>query len=418
VRVVDAAIRSQVGIAYDEDTLMRLLLISSGQSQGGRLLEGERDTIAALLPANARRIVFIPYAAVEVSYDEYVAGIAPVMTGDLGREVIGIHSVPEGERAALVREADAILVGGGNTFKLLGTLRREGLLPVIRERGEGGTPYIGWSAGANIACPTIGTTNDMPIAEPGGFDALGLVPFQVNPHYLHGNPPGFEGETREARLLEYVELHRDVTVVGLREGTMLEVVDGAIRLIGAHPCRVVSFGRAPVELDATADVSFLLTGDGPPDLALEGRSWRLAARLGPDGAWLDVPAEVRATATFGEGGVAGSGGAMLPCGVAIDGATRGVGRRIDDDGVPRPRRPWRRRSSPRSAARPGGRSAPAAASCCAVPTGPPRSASSSRPRLRSRAGRGRPRPSTTGAVASRACSAARRSPRSSARTGA
>ncbi|MFN7573083.1 MAG: Type 1 glutamine amidotransferase-like domain-containing protein [Betaproteobacteria bacterium] len=113
-------------------------------------------------------------------------------------------------------------------------------------------------ARSNLACPTIMTTNDMPICDPGGFDALGLVPFQINPHYLHGNPPGFKGETREGRIVEYGVLHPDVWVVGLREGTGFAVDDGGIRLLGEAPCRIFRHGREPREVAAGEDFGFLL----------------------------------------------------------------------------------------------------------------------------------------------------------------
>jgi len=119
-------------------------------------------------------------------------------------------------------------------------------------------PYIGWSAGANIACPTIMTTNDMPICDPGGFDALALVPFQINPHYLHGNPPGFKGETREERIREFGVLHPDSWVAGLREGTALRIEDGSVRLLGEAPCRVFRSGTQPREVSPGEDLSFLL----------------------------------------------------------------------------------------------------------------------------------------------------------------
>lgn len=298
---------------------MRLLLMSNSRQPGLGDLEHARDIIADFLPADVRRIAFVPHAAVTQAYDDYARDITPVLE-DLGRELVSIHAVPEADQAGLIRAADVVIVGGGNTWKLLGELRRAGLLPIIRERVNEGTPYIGWSAGANIACPTIATTNDMPIADPGGFDALGLVPFQVNAHYLHGNPPGFDGETREARIREYLELHREATVVGLREGTMLEVVDGAIRLIGDRPCRVFRYGREPLELDPSADVSFLLGAAAPPQTGLEGTAWRLVSYRGPDGAMTDVPAEVRATATFQGGRAVGTGGCNRYTGaVEVDG---------------------------------------------------------------------------------------------------
>jgi dipeptidase E len=171
--------------------------------------------------------------------------------------VTGLHRAHD--LVAAIRGAQAIVVGGGNTWNLLRELRAHRLvLPALRQRVLAGVPYIGWSAGSNIACPTIMTTNDMPICDPGGFDALALVPFQINPHYLHGNPPGFKGETREERIHEFNVLHPDSWVVGLREGTGLRIENGTIRLLGEAQCRIFRGGIEPRELGAGDDFSFLL----------------------------------------------------------------------------------------------------------------------------------------------------------------
>jgi dipeptidase E len=235
---------------------MRLLLISNAKREGLGYLEHAQGQIADFLGPAVRRVAFVPYAAVRKTYDRYVEDVTPALVGFGGKEVVGIHAVAD--KLRLIGEADAIMVGGGNTWKLLGMMREERLLPAIRDRVRGGVPYLGWSAGSNVACPTIQTTNDMPIADAGGYDALGFVPFQINPHYLHGNPPGFKGETREDRILEYLELHRDVVVAGLREGTMLRVEDEATELIGESPCRIFRFGREPEEIEPGGDLSFLL----------------------------------------------------------------------------------------------------------------------------------------------------------------
>jgi dipeptidase E len=121
-----------------------------------------------------------------------------------------------------------------------------------------GTPYLGWSAGSNVACPTLRTTNDMPIIDPCGFDTLGLVPFQINPHYLDKNPEGHGGETREQRIQEFLEINPDTYVVGLREGTMLEVNNSGIKLIGNLPARIFKKGQEPRELTSGDDFGFLI----------------------------------------------------------------------------------------------------------------------------------------------------------------
>ena len=238
---------------------MRLLLLSNAKREGMGYLEHAsaflRDFLA---PPAVREVLFVPYAGVGKTPEQFVEQVRPVFAA-MGIELTGIHAAAD--PVAAVRSAQAIAVGGGNTWKLLRELRERQLLPEIRNRVLAGAPYVGWSAGANIACPTIKTTNDMPICDPGGFDALGLVPFQINPHYLHGNPPGFKGETREERITEFGVLHPRTRVAGLREGTGLLVDGGTIRLLGEAECRVFRHGEPPRELRAGDDFSFLLRGD-------------------------------------------------------------------------------------------------------------------------------------------------------------
>ena len=159
---------------------------------------------------------------------------------------------------AAIRDTATIIVGGGNTWKLLRDVRATGLLPAIRERVTAGTPYVGWSAGSNLVCPTPMTTNDMPICDPRGFEALGLVPFQINPHYLHGNPPGFKGETREERIAEFGVLQPKVWVAGLREGTGLRIEGSRVQLLGNATCRIFRGTAPPREVGADDPLDFLL----------------------------------------------------------------------------------------------------------------------------------------------------------------
>jgi aspartate ammonia-lyase len=211
---------------------MRLLLISNGKREGQSYLEHARDSLAW-----------------------YVEQVRPAFEA-LGLTVTGVHAAAD--PCSIVRTADVVAVGGGNTWKLLRALHDHGLDAAIREQVGFGARYVGWSAGANVACPTIQTTNDMPIADPLGMHAIGLVPFQINPHYLHGNPPGFMGETRETRITEYLEVCRDSTVVGLREGTMLRVADTAVELHGVAPARIFRWRETPEEVEPGDDLSFLL----------------------------------------------------------------------------------------------------------------------------------------------------------------
>ncbi|MBK6603089.1 MAG: dipeptidase PepE [Betaproteobacteria bacterium] len=234
---------------------MRLLLLSNAKCEGMGYLEHAREHVRDFLGGTVPRVLFVPFAAVTRSYDDFVGQTLPVFDA-LGVAVEGIHRCTD--PVAAVNEAPALMIGGGNTWKLLRELRSQALLPAIRARVERGMPYIGWSAGSNVACPTIMTTNDMPICDPHGFDALGLVPFQINPHYLHGNPPGFKGETREERINEYLALHPDVVVAGLREGTAFRVEDATLRLLGDAECRVFRHGQPPRELTRGDDFGFLL----------------------------------------------------------------------------------------------------------------------------------------------------------------
>ena len=153
--------------------------------------------------------------------------------------------------------AECIAVGGGNTFHLVHTLHKLGLMDAIRERVVNGMPYMGWSAGSNIACPSLKTTNDMPIIEPERFDCLNVIPFQINPHYTEQNLVGHGGETRRDRILEFLSVNRDMYVVGLRERCILNVENNKMTLIGPHPLKVFKYG---MEMDLTNDqnLDFLL----------------------------------------------------------------------------------------------------------------------------------------------------------------
>ncbi len=240
---------------------MRLLLLSNSKVEGMDYLEYAQGFLRDFLDGAVGEALFLPYAMVTRSYDDYVGQVRSAFRA-LGVDVTGIHA--HADPIAAVRAAPAIVVGGGSTWKLLRDVRNAGLLHAIRDRVASGVPYIGWSAGANLACPTIMTTNDMPICDPGGFDALGLVPFQVNPHYLHGNPPGHKGETREERIAEFGVLHPRVWVAGLREGTGLRIEGRSARLLGPAPCRVFRHGEAPRELGAGDGFDFLMDAGPAP----------------------------------------------------------------------------------------------------------------------------------------------------------
>jgi dipeptidase E len=234
----------------------RLLLLSNGSELiGDEPSELFRSEVRDFLGARPRRVLFVPFAAVDRTYDNYAARVRAAL-GPMGHEVEGVHAAAD-PRAAVER-ADAVAVGGGNTFHLLREMYAAGIVEAIRERVGRGAPYVGWSAGSNVACPTIRTTNDMPIVEPPSFDALSLVPFQINPHYTGERLPNHHGETRDDRLREFVTANPGVRVVGLREGTMLRVEGAGVRLVGPHPARLFLKGEEPRDLAPAEPFDFLL----------------------------------------------------------------------------------------------------------------------------------------------------------------
>ena len=235
----------------------RLLLLSSSRDANGVYLLHSAGLIRSLLGDTRTRVLFIPYAGVTIAHTEY-ARRAAVPFAALGYQLQSISDAKDPAQA--LAGADAIVVGGGNTFQLLASLYERELLDVIRARVHEGVPYIGWSAGAVIAAPTMGTTNDMPIVEPRSLRALNLVPFQINAHYTDFHQPGHQGETRAERLEEYIEVNRTARVVGLREGCSLRITDDSIALEGTGTASIFSYGAPRAEYAAGDDISFLLRG--------------------------------------------------------------------------------------------------------------------------------------------------------------
>ncbi len=233
---------------------MKLLLISNSTNAGEAYLQYPIGQIASFLEG-VKEIAFVPYAAVTFSYAEYEAKVQ-ARFDEIGIKVRSVHRAKDPRK--MIREAEAICVGGGNTFVLTKKMQEQGLIQAIRSKITKGTPYVGWSAGSNVTCPTICTTNDMPIVQPESFKAIGAVKFQINPHYLDANPEGHAGETREQRILEYIKANPRRWVVGLREGCMLKYVDGKLELIGSRPMRIFKYGVETFEVNAGDDLSFLL----------------------------------------------------------------------------------------------------------------------------------------------------------------
>ena len=232
--------------------MKRLLLLSSSALHGTPYLAHAADGLKDRL-AGVRRVLFIPYALKDQGA---YAAKARAAFESFGFSLDSLHEAPDPKRA--VEQAEAIFTGGGNSFRLLDTLQRMGVMEAIRARVAAGMPYAGASAGTNLACPTIRTTNDMPIVEPSSLNALGLVPFQINPHYLDPDPDSTHmGETREQRLAQYHE-ENDLPVVGLREGTMLWVDGDGVTLKGIRPARIFRRGMAPVEVEPERELGSLL----------------------------------------------------------------------------------------------------------------------------------------------------------------
>lgn len=235
---------------------MRLLLISNSTNPGEPYLDYPKHEIKKFLGDKPINTLFIPYAGITFSHDEYEEKVNNRFL-DINHKVTSIHHFDNPIEA--IENAEAIIVGGGNTWHMVKTLQDKGLMEVIKKKVESGTPYIGWSAGSNIACPTLKTTNDMPISEPKSFNTLNLVPFQINPHYLDAHPENHGGETREMRIEEFMVVNQNTYVVGLREGTMLLIENSKMKMIGNRTARIFKYGQDPIELSSKDDFTYLLS---------------------------------------------------------------------------------------------------------------------------------------------------------------
>ena len=230
----------------------RLLLISNSTSHGSGYLDHCADEIQDFL-GPTKRILFVPFALQDL--DGYAA-IARERFAQMGYGLDSIHESTQAKEAVL--SADALFIGGGNTFRLLNHLIEQDLVDDIRQRVENSMPYIGTSAGSNVACITIKTTNDMPIVEPPTFDALNLVSFNINPHYLDPDPTStHKGETREQRIQEFLE-ENNCVVVGLREGTWIRAEGSKATLGGQNGARLFVRDQEARELSPGDSLDFLL----------------------------------------------------------------------------------------------------------------------------------------------------------------
>lgn len=234
----------------------RLLLLSSSTIYPQRFLDYADKAIQEFLTPKVKKALFIPYASVRALFDDYFKTVSKRFLG-IGYEMESIH-LAANPRDALIN-AEAVVVGGGNTFCLLRNLNEIKAVEQIRARVNDGMPYIGWSAGANIAAPTIKTVNSMPIVEVPTLAALNLVPFQINTHYTEFHPPEHQGESRDDRIAEFLELNPDVYVVGLREGSILNIENANITLSGNKSLRVFRKNRSVKDYRPQEDLRFLLS---------------------------------------------------------------------------------------------------------------------------------------------------------------
>lgn len=215
-----------------------ILAFSSSRTGNGGYLEKARPVIQQLLGDKALTIAFIPFASVSNDYEQYGRMVATAL------EELPYHIkvVQPGDAKETIQNADVIMTGGGNSFKLLHDIYAYQLLNIMRDKINNGTPYIGWSAGANITGPGIGTTNDMPIIMPESFTALHCIPVQINPHYNNYKPEGHNGETRDQRLEEFVLLNPGLPVVALPEGCYLQLKDNMLQYFGDTEGYLFSMG--------------------------------------------------------------------------------------------------------------------------------------------------------------------------------
>jgi len=235
--------------------MSRLLLLSNSTNFGEAYLQYPQAAIRSFLGNEEKEVLFIPYAGVGFSYDDYTSKVAAPFL-EMGYGLRGIHTTNDPKKA--VENAEAIAIGGGNTFALLNLLYQNDLLDVIRRRVSEGIPFMGWSAGSNVAGPSISTTNDMPIIEPPSFKALNLVSFQINPHYTEATLPNHGGETRKDRLNEFIAINPNMKVIGIPEGNLLEVIDDSVKLVGSDEVKVFEQGREIKTYSSQDDLSFIL----------------------------------------------------------------------------------------------------------------------------------------------------------------
>ena len=236
--------------------MSKLLLLSNSTMPGTSFFTWPKPHVKAFLGKGINEVAFIPFAAVTLSFDAYEDAVARAFE-TMGYKVTSVHRTRD--KKALIDGAHAVVVGGGNTFALLNRMYEADLIDAVRAKVTAGAPYIGWSAGANLACPTLKTTNDMPVVMPPSFEALNLVPFQINPHYHEMKFQNQGGETRKERLEEFLLLNPGMKVVGLPEGMFIKRIDNKMKVEGADgTAKLYAAGKPVTDLRPGTDISFLL----------------------------------------------------------------------------------------------------------------------------------------------------------------
>jgi len=243
---------------------MNILLLSNSTMPGEPYLGWCKQTLANFFSSSkVKDVLFIPFAGVNLhqesiihSYDVYTEKVSSVLS-EFGLRITSLHRSNDAERS--IQVAQGILVGGGNTFYLVYMLHKLRIMKTIRNRVlHEGVPFAGWSAGSNIACPGLFTTNDMPIIQPASFETLGLIPFQINPHYTDYHNPQHGGETRRQRIAEFLQVNRKMSVIGLPEGTYLQGNERELLFLGREHALWFSFGKAPFYVENGTNVMKLL----------------------------------------------------------------------------------------------------------------------------------------------------------------
>lgn len=230
---------------------MNIILASTSTLFGEQYLAYLKSEIVTLFKG-VDEIIFIPFARPGgISHDDYTKTAAEFFA-TININVKGLHEFED--KAEAIANAKGFFTGGGNTFLLVKTLHELGLMNILKQNIEQGKPYLGCSAGSNIGGINMKTTNDMPIVYPSSFDCMGLVPFNINPHYLDPNPEiKHNGETRETRILEFLT-QNNIKVVGLREGNWIRRIGNQITVEGTHLTRIFEQGNAPYEVSPNSSI--------------------------------------------------------------------------------------------------------------------------------------------------------------------